>query len=256
MPIPFSTTFGTLPKGEMLRFNSSGGVDGPDTVEPLKSTAKAEAEALFSTVDRVLSEVYYVPAIRGFDSPEYPLGDDFILDLQAGENAQQATNFVYAGKDIEEIVSIWCKNITGSGVGAEVIPGKKVVVDSDGARGGIPVICDGFGTNQLVNVLLTLAITPKRSIVAIEEPEIHLHPKAQENLCRILLEVAKNENKQLIITTHSERILWSFVSAVRNRELTRDELALYYFASKGEEPQRIEQDEYGDIYEWGRGFFA
>lgn len=59
-----------------------------------------------------------------------------------------------------------------------------------------------------------------------------------------------------MLTTHSEHVLFAFVSAVRDGALTRDDLAMYYFEEKGQEPRQIEQDECGDIYDWGRNFFA
>ena len=40
----------------------------------------------------------------------------------------------------------------------------------------------------------------------IEEPEVHLHPKAQADLASVLVEEAKADNKQVIMTTHSEHV--------------------------------------------------
>jgi predicted ATPase len=177
------------------------------------------------------------------------------MDFAPGANAQVASTLAYGGRPVEDMVSDWSEAITGSRLSAPLIPELKVTVRSNAAPGGIPVICDGFGTNQLVQLLLTLAITPKQSLVAIEEPEIHLHPKAQTKLCNVLLGVAKAQEKQLVITTHSQDVLYAFVSAVKDGKLSRDELALYYFEEKGKEPRRIEQDEYGDIYDWGKHFF-
>lgn len=221
----------------------------------LQRAVNDEVSRFSSTLEMILRKTYYVPAIRGLELPDYPLLDTLEMDMLPGKNAQLASTFAYAGRDLEEQVSIWCETITGSGIGAEVIPGKRVTIDSEAAKGGIPVICDGFGTNQLVQLLLTLAITPSESVIAVEEPEIHLHPKAQEKLCGVLLQVAKTDEKQLVVTTHSERVLWSFVRAVKDGALPHDELALYYLAEKGQQPQQIEQDEYGDIYGWGKNFF-
>lgn len=220
-------------------------------------TAFAEnIDEYLSAIERLLNNTYHVPAIRGLEQPDYLLVDEPNIDITPGQNARLASTFAYAGRDVEEIVSIWSESITGSELSPVLVPGKKVGIKSYAAPGGIPVISDGFGTNQLVHLLLTLAITPKHSIVTIEEPEIHLHPKAQEKLCDILVEVAKAQDKQLVITTHSEHVLYAFVSAVKNGTLTRDELAIYYFEEKDKEPYRVEQDEYGDIYDWGKNFFS
>ena len=214
-----------------------------------------QTRAYLSAISELLGKTYCVPAIRGLDQPEYALGAESKIDFAAGNNAEVATAFVYAGRDIERTISRWTKSITGSDIDGSVIPNRRVTIRSYAAAGGIPVIGDGFGTNQLVQFLLTLAIIPNQSVLSIEEPEIHLHPKAQKNLCDILLEVAKEQDKQIILSTHSQYILFGFVEAVRNKKLKKDELAIYYFEDKGKEPSRVVQDEYGDIYDWGVNFF-
>lgn len=230
--------------------SQSGGLDDE------LNTFVEKTNELLSAIDTLLSNTYYVHAIRGLDQPEYGLTTEPSREFAPGKSAELASTFAYAGRDIEEMVSVWMDSITGSKIGPVVVPGRRVVIKSYAAKGGIPVIGDGFGTNQLVHLLLTLAITPKQSLLAIEEPEIHLHPKAQTKLCDILVEIAKAQDKQLVITTHSQHVLFAFVSAVKDGTLTRDELAIYYFEEKGKEPYRVEQDEYGDIYDWGKNFFS
>lgn len=213
-----------------------------------------ETQEFLATIARLLGKTYCVPAIRGFDQPEYVLSAESRTDFAPGENAEVASSFAYAGRGVAKLVSTWAKSITGSDIDASVVPGRRVTIRSYAAAGGIPVIGDGFGTNQLVQLLLTLAIIPNGSVLAIEEPEIHLHPKAQKNLYDILVKIGRAHDKQIILSTHSDRVLFRFVEAVRNKKLTRGELAIYYFEEKGKEPYRVEQDKYGDIYDWGRNF--
>lgn len=231
------------------------GTATPRGQKSVEWAARQEANGLFSIIKRLLGSTYYVPAIRGFDKPQYELLNDSTIDIAPGATAQLASTFVYAGDDVQETVSTWSEEITGSRLSPQVIPGRQVVPTSYAIPKGIPIIGDGFGANQLVRLLLTLASTPSGSIIAIEEPEIHLHPRAQERLCDILVQVAKNQDKQILVTTHSERVLERFAYAVRTGVLTVDELAMYHFVEKGEEPVRIEQDKSGDTY-WARNLFA
>lgn len=66
----------------------------------------------------------------------------------------------------------------------------------------------GSGIEIIITLLLLKAMsagTKNSSIIyLIDEPELHLHPKAQESLARILLEESKD--KQIIISTHSPYI--------------------------------------------------
>ena len=63
----------------------------------------------------------------------------------------------------------------------------------------------------------------------IEEPEIHLHPKAQADLAQVLVEQAKSDRKQIVMTTHSEHIAGRLLTLVAEGKLRADELAIYSF---------------------------
>lgn len=215
----------------------------------------ANVNELLNSVRTVLADTYYIPPVRGFEQSQYLLQDAAQVNIGPGQNMLLASTFAYAGKEVERTVSSQTEFITGSVVAPRLVPGRLVKVESYVVPDGIPLIDDGFGTNQLVQLLLTLAITPKGSTIAIDEPEIHLHPNAQARLCKILLDIANTQEKQLIVTTHSEQILYRFAQAVRDGKLTREQLSIYDFAEKNAPPQRVEQDESGDLSAWGNHFF-
>ena len=78
-------------------------------------------------------------------------------------------------------------------------------------------------------LLLQLVSAEKGATVMIEEPEIHLHPKAQGEIAEVLAEVALEEDKQVIMTTHSEHITGRLLTLVAEEKLTPDDLAIYAF---------------------------
>jgi len=221
----------------------------------ISSDFQTEITGLLSEFEHSIRHIYYVPAIRGVDQPYYNLSDQYVLDLLPIQNMQLATTFAYASDHIKEMVETWSNEITGSEISVNVVPGKRVSIKSS-VVGGIPIIGDGFGANQLVQLLLMLAATPQNSMLAIEEPEIHLHPKAQSKLVDILVGIVKNSGKQLIFTTHSEHMMYGCLNAVRDGRLSNKEVAIYYFEEKGSKPIYNEIDEGGDIYEWGKHFFS
>ena len=92
----------------------------------------------------------------------------------------------------------------------------------------------------------------------IEEPEIHLHPKAQADLASVLVEEAKSEGKQLVITTHSEHIAGRLLTLVAEGELTADELSIYSFEKDKQgvcSASEIEVTDKGQVRGGLRGFF-
>ena len=65
----------------------------------------------------------------------------------------------------------------------------------------------GFGVSQVLPVLILCSYAPEGSILILEHPEAHLHPKVQSELADVLIDVVKNRNVQIILESHSEHLL-------------------------------------------------
>jgi predicted ATP-dependent endonuclease of OLD family len=60
------------------------------------------------------------------------------------------------------------------------------------------------GEKEILNFLLGIfAINMKNGTIIVDEPELHLHPRWQNTLMDLFLELARATNNQFIITTHS-----------------------------------------------------
>jgi ABC-type cobalamin/Fe3+-siderophores transport system ATPase subunit len=60
----------------------------------------------------------------------------------------------------------------------------------------------GYGSRQLLPIMVQLAYSEPGSVILVEEPEISLHPSHQR-LLPVLFGRAVNEGKQVLVTTHS-----------------------------------------------------
>ena len=63
------------------------------------------------------------------------------------------------------------------------------------------------GATQILTVITQLFWAPTGSLLMIEEPEISLHPQAQVDVLEMFAEAIKQDNKQIIATTHSHILL-------------------------------------------------
>ena len=64
----------------------------------------------------------------------------------------------------------------------------------------------GYGISQVLPIVLE-SILRQNTIIAIEQPELHLHPKLQANLADLFIKSAEICNNNFILETHSEHII-------------------------------------------------
>lgn len=64
----------------------------------------------------------------------------------------------------------------------------------------------GFGISQILPIIVQGYLNQSQ-LVIIEQPEIHLHPRAQADLADMLIDMQKIAGKQFLIETHSEHLL-------------------------------------------------
>ncbi len=73
----------------------------------------------------------------------------------------------------------------------------------------------GFGISQVLPVLVS-AYASKNRTIAIEQPEIHLHPALQAELGDVFIESALGENRNtFLLETHSEHLLLRIMRRMR-----------------------------------------
>lgn len=119
----------------------------------------------------------------------------------------------------------------------------------------------GFGLSYILPVLTSILSAKPGSLLLIENPESHIHPRGQSRLGELLALAAQND-VQLLVETHSDHILNGIRVAVKKHKLDPASVGLYFFErapiEKGghhsviREPQ-IDKD--GRIDFWPEGFF-
>jgi len=117
----------------------------------------------------------------------------------------------------------------------------------------------GGGINQLILLFTILAGSPKNSVICIEEPEVHLHPEKQADLMKLILRYARKDEKQIILTTHSEYILYPLLAAVSKGELAPEDLVVHYFTldekSNLSNVETLDVNKHGQIKGGMKGFW-
>ncbi len=228
-PLQAATPRGSIGYEVLPQINSFGitaGMGGEDPSLPLwKQMSQAPAETL--------ANLKMVPAARGLTRDVYILGPVSYGDISgaSGLGTQEdntATTLAYSRLEVEK-VSHLMKRITGVGVRVDTVPPQSAKPVSESLGGDLSLLAEGFGTNALVHLLFEMVRTVPGATVLIEEPEIHLHPKAQADLASVLVEEAESGGKQIVMATHSEHVAGRLLTMVAEGKLSADELAIYSF---------------------------
>jgi predicted ATPase len=116
----------------------------------------------------------------------------------------------------------------------------------------------GVGVSQILPIMVMCLLAPRGSILLLEQPELHLHPKVQSRLADFFVAMCFLE-KQCIVETHGEhwinRLRWRIAKSPGDS--LRDRIQVY-FVTKDEGISRfkpVEISKYGDIDEWPKDFF-
>lgn len=116
----------------------------------------------------------------------------------------------------------------------------------------------GFGLTQLFPILVEVLSSRSGDMVIVENPEVHLHPRAQQEIGVLLAKVAST-GVQVIVETHSDHVLNGVRLAVKcGRSVDAEQVKIHFF-SRGEDsaPQRLSPkiDAKGRLDQWPQGFF-
>jgi predicted ATPase len=122
-----------------------------------------------------------------------------------------------------------------------------------------PITDVGFGVSQILPVLVLCYYVPKGSTIIFEQPEIHLHPSAQQKLADVFIDVIKHRELQIIIESHSEHLLHRLQRRIAEEELAPEQAALYFCQMENDGASSLtalELDEFGNITNWPEDFFG
>ncbi|WP_437673231.1 AAA family ATPase [Sorangium sp. So ce131] len=114
----------------------------------------------------------------------------------------------------------------------------------------------GFGISQCLPVLVALLTARPGQLVYIEEPEIHLHPRAQVAMAQLLADAA-SRGVRVVVETHSSLLLLGVQALVAEGALRPELVALHWFSLDKDGATQVRSadlDEAGAFGDWPEDF--
>jgi predicted ATPase len=210
-----------------------------------------------------LLNIFHLPGLRGHRDRKYPItrvtSNRFTSDSVVGpmtpyaagllldwqrllkSDTASATEKKDARKNLDQVNSglaslgLTWKVLSESANAAEIElrVGRLSTCQRGGARDLVDIADVGFGLSQVLPVLVGLAAATKGQMVLIEQPELHLHPRAQLAMGGVLADAAKR-GVIVVVETHSQLILRAIQTIVANGKLTPDQVGLHWCARNEE----------------------
>ncbi|NUT90132.1 AAA family ATPase [Pseudomonas corrugata] len=227
-------------------------------------------------IDRLFSSLYYLGPLRMTPFRSYKISTQTSSVGINGENTPIALSRLHSmaqkdksakklSKQKFENFTSWFEMIfPGRSVSAE--PNEDVVrLKINNSERSDSIADVGFGFSQVLPILVQAAAMDPGETLIIEQPELHLHPRAQVAFANFLT-AASRQGIKFIIETHSEHILKGLQLNISNTtskakghkedlNLSCDSLKIYYF-HKDDSHDLMKLNQWGEIEGgWPSGFF-
>ena len=232
-------------------------------------------DPLPSAFEELFSHVYYLGPTRAHPQRHYHWSDkdptdvglwgDKVIDALLCAHMRRV-KISHKGKErtIEDRVSEWLRemNLAYSfslePIGALKDDNYEVRIQKSATSPAVTLTDIGYGLSDLFPMLVLCYYTPEGSILILEQPGVHLHPRAQAQLADLFLEVITERNLQILVESHSEHLLTRLQRRIAEKQIDQDDVALYFCRNTDGEStiERLQVAESGDIKNWPENFFG
>jgi AAA15 family ATPase/GTPase len=107
----------------------------------------------------------------------------------------------------------------------------------------------GYGVSQALPILVETALLEKNRMLLLQQPEVHLHPKAQAALGTFFAQTVARGGKQFVVETHSDYIIDRIRQEISKGTINKDLVSILFFHKEpnGTRVYPITFDEMGNI---------
>lgn len=188
----------------------------------------------------LLRGIIHVPGLRGNPERQYPrsaVGSTYlgtfetyvasIIHEWSNRAPELITELAHGLEALGLTWKIKAQKINDASI--ELLVGRTPRAQRGGAQDLVSVADVGFGVSQALPVLVSLLAARTGQIVYLEQPEIHLHPRAQVALAAPLV-AAANRGVRVVIETHSSLLIRAIQTEIALGNLPASAVSMNWFS--------------------------
>lgn len=189
----------------------------------------------YLSANRIGVQDLYNKNINNFD--KYGMLGEFAIDYLNNHRSEPLnSNLVYdkSSPTLSTQVDYWLQYILNTNIETEEIVGSDKIKTKFKINNGektsdyVRPKNIGSGISYIISIIIMCLSSVKDDILIIENPEIHLHPRAQSKLTEFFIFIA-NAEIQLVIETHSDHIFNGIRKGLYKKEITINKVAVNFF---------------------------
>ena len=197
----------------------------------------------------------------GFKDSSGVRGENAVHILHRNEEVRNRVNEYF--KEFEIPYSLGVEDLKTAGVAVQIS-----LNDTRTEPPTSVTIADvGFGISCILPIIVEGVASPQGSIICVEQPELHLHPRLQAKLADLMIRTALEDGKQWIVETHSEllsRRLQTRIAErmeVKRKVFSSSDVSLLYVdpdpRGSGSKITEMKLNQFGEREQkgWPDGFF-
>jgi hypothetical protein len=198
------------------------------------SSAKMPWGSVTEWIVPFLLSTLHAPGLRGNSSRTYPVAS--VRREFPGTFGHYAASVIADWKESEDSRRLNA-DLEHLGLAQRVVAKRlsdaeidlQVALLANGKTADFVSVADvGFGVSQIIPPLVALRVAGGGQLVYLEEPEIHLHPRAQVKLADILADAARR-GVRVVAETHSTLLLTAIQTLVAKGELKPELVKFHWF---------------------------
>jgi predicted ATPase len=222
---------------------------------------------LCSIVDERIRQLIHVPGLRGNPERTYPVSsvgyeftgtfENYVANIIHDWKVNKDKRLKQLSEALQVLGLTWkvdTKQIDDTQIEVRVA---RVTNKGNSKSTDMVSIADvGFGLSQTLPVVVALLVAEPEQLVYLEQPEIHLHPRAQANLAQLLVDAA-NRGVRVVVETHSELLIRRVQSLIAEDKIDAEKVKLHWFSQDDNGFTKVttaELDDTGAFGDWPEDF--